>query len=98
MRGKVVSDDGSDGGPAVIFMDEPDDNMIVIGEGTGRGASGRNSSGQTSTLTILDQLFATVATVALSRNMKPIDVGNAISAALDSSTFTAGGLENFFTA
>jgi hypothetical protein len=93
MAPKLVSADGSVGGPAVVFMDEPDDNMIVIGESSGRGASGRNRSGQTSTLTIFDGLLGTIATVTLSR-MTPLAVGNAINDALDSSIFTAQVFEN----
>lgn len=95
MAPKLVSADGTAGGPAVVFMDEPDDNMIVIGETSGRGASGRNRTGQPSTLTIFDTLLNTIATVSLSKKMKPIDVGNAIHDALDSA-FKADVFENEF--
>src|ERR1039457_3825674 len=93
MAPKLVSADGSAGGAAVVFMDEPDDNMIVIGESSGRGASGRSRSGQPPTLTIFDGLLATIATVTLSR-MTPLAAGNAINDALDSSVFTAQVFEN----
>ena len=95
MAPKLVSADGSPGGPAVIFMNEPDDNMIVIGDTSGRGASGRNRNGQTSTLNIFDGTLATIATVTLSK-MTPLEVGNAINDALDSSVFNAEVFENEF--
>jgi hypothetical protein len=89
MAPRLVSADGSQGGSAVVFMPEPDNNMIAIDD---RGASGKNHQRKPSTLTISDA-GSTIATVNLTK-WNPREVANAIKSALDQTTFKAEIFKN----
>jgi hypothetical protein len=88
MAPRLVSADGSQGGPAVVFMPEPDNNMIAIAD----GAAGKNHQRKPSTLTISDA-GSTIATINLTK-LNPREVANAIKSALDPATFNAEIFKN----
>ena len=73
--------------PFVDFVDPPPDNMLVIGQDTGKEASGKTSTGASSSLlvTIFNDSLpfgSKIVTVNLTKGMKPVEVGNALKAGL----------------
>ncbi len=92
MAPKLVGVDGSKNGAAVVFMPEPDNNMIAIGGNDG-GASGHNRNGDPSTLTIWDSSMP-IAAIKLKSKIKPFQVAAAIKNALDGSGYNVEIFKN----